>query len=89
MIEGMNDSVITPDRWGLPLEAVKGLGADLHAYWQERRARFRTRTHDGSLHASTYLRGRLTMEDRQTFALIALVLLRTMRVPTPAKPTPS
>ena len=71
----MNDSVITPDRdifdpdrWGLPLEAVKGLGADLHAYWKERQACFRTRTHDGSLHAYTYLRGQLTMEDRRTFA---------------------
>jgi hypothetical protein len=71
----MNDSNITPDRdifdpdrWGLPLEAVEGLGDDLHTYWKERRACFRTRTHDGSLHAYTYLRGQLTVEDRRTFA---------------------
>lgn len=71
----MNDSIITPDRdvydpdrWGLPLAAVESLGADLYAYWEQCRACFRTRTRDGSLHAYTYLRGQLTMEDSRTFA---------------------
>ena len=71
----MNDSVVTPDRdvydpdrWGLPLEAVESLGADLYAYWEQCRACFRTRTRDGSRHAYTYLRGQLTMEDSRTFA---------------------
>lgn len=78
----MNNSVITaeqdvfdPDRWGLPLEGIASLGNDLYAYVKHCQACFRTRTHNASGYAYTYLRGQLTMEDGRTFANMGRRLL--------------
>jgi SRSO17 transposase len=54
----------------LPQQAVRRLGADLRAFWERFRARFRTRTRDTSEHAYWYWRGQLTMEDARNFANI-------------------
>jgi SRSO17 transposase len=63
--------IFEPDRWGLPAEAVAGLGDRLHALWTRFRPCFQTTTRDGSAHAWTYLRGVLTMTSKRTFANIA------------------
>jgi len=63
--------IFDPDRWGLPAEAITGLGTRLCALWTRFRPCFRTATRDGSLHAWTYLRGVLTMPSKRTFAHIA------------------
>lgn len=62
--------VFDPERWGLPLAAVQGLGQDLRTFWGELRPCFKTRTRDTSEHAYTYWRGQLTMEDNRNFANI-------------------
>lgn len=46
------------------------MGADLRAYWQRFRVRFRTRTRDTSEQAYWYWRGQLTMEDARNFTNI-------------------
>jgi hypothetical protein len=48
--------IYEPARWGLPAEAITDLGNRLHRVWYRFRACFKTKTHDGSQHAWTYLR---------------------------------
>lgn len=60
-----------PTRWGLPAEAVVGLGERLRTFWMRYRPGFRTKTRDSSGHAWTYLRGLLSMETKRNFANIA------------------
>ncbi|MEM4204929.1 MAG: hypothetical protein QXS54_12750, partial [Candidatus Methanomethylicaceae archaeon] len=60
-----------PARWGLPAEAVVGLGERLRTFWMRYRPGFRTKTRDSSGHARTYLRGLLSMETKRNFANIA------------------
>lgn len=62
--------VFDPERWGLPLAAIRGLADDLRSFWSGIRHRFKTRTRDTSEHAFTYWRGQLTMEDNRNFANI-------------------
>lgn len=57
-----------PGRWGLPREAILGLGEALYAFWERFRSCFRTRTRDTSEQAYTYLRAQLTMEEKRNFA---------------------
>lgn len=59
-----------PDRWGIPDEAVSGLGAQLYGFWQRFQPACRTRTRATSPYAYLYLRGQLTMEDQRNFANI-------------------
>jgi len=49
-------------RWGLPAEAVGGLGDRLSHQWEQYRGFFKTRTRDSAKHAWTYLRGLLGMQ---------------------------
>ena len=63
-----SSNLFDPNRWGLPDEAVAGLGDQLRAFWQRYRPCVRTRTRDPSEHCYTYWRGLLTMEDPRNFA---------------------
>ena len=67
----LDRDIFDPDRWGLPTEAIAGLGDRLHALWTRFRPCFQTTTRDGSSHAWVYLRGVLTMSSKRTFANIA------------------
>jgi len=58
-------------RWGLPLEAVKGLGERLHGLWLRFKACFRSRTRDTSQLAEVYLQGLLVMEEKRNYANMA------------------
>src|SRR5712691_2961616 len=51
-----------PCRWGLSAEATATVGARLDAFWLRCRDCFTTRKRDTSPHASTSLRGQLTMD---------------------------
>jgi len=57
-----------PARWGLPAQAVAGLGGRLAGLSDHYRACFVTKTRDVNEHASTYLRGQLTMDAKRNFA---------------------
>jgi SRSO17 transposase len=63
--------VLDPRRWGLPDEAVAGLGDRLRDYWTRFRTCFKTKTRDASEPAWTYLRGLLGMNSERNFANIA------------------
>jgi SRSO17 transposase len=75
MIEPMNDKntadIYEPTRWGLPQEATTDLGNRLRQTWSRFRACFKTKTHNSSEHAWTYLRGLLGMETERNYANIA------------------
>lgn len=64
------DSCWEPQRWGLPREAVLGLGQRLHQLWERFRPCFRTQTRDAAPHAYDYLSGLLRMERERNFATI-------------------
>src|SRR3990170_4737894 len=68
--EGRAD-IFDPRRWGLPAEAVAGLGDRLRGVWSRFRFCFRTRTRDASGHAFVYLRGLLTLPEQRNYANIA------------------
>ena len=72
MIQTADDSsVLDPQRWGLPLEAVEDLAERLRRIWSRFRFCFRTATSDTSEYAYHYLRGLLTMETDRNYANIA------------------
>lgn len=52
-----NLSVFSAERWGLPLDAVKDMGHDLHQIWQRYHDCWVTRKHDNSDYALIYLKG--------------------------------
>lgn len=60
-----------PERWGVPLEAVRQLGERLREYWKRYRACFKTKTRDGSEYAYDYLSGQLRLEAGRNYANIA------------------
>jgi SRSO17 transposase len=62
--------VCAPNRWGLSVEAIAGLGCRLYQFWQRFRGCFKTRTRDTSPRAYDYLRAQLTMETERNFANI-------------------
>lgn len=62
--------IYEPARWGLPAEAIADLGNRLHRVWYRFRACFKTKTHDGSQHAWTYLRGLVGMGSKRNYANI-------------------
>lgn len=57
-------------RWGLPLEAVAGLGERLRAFCDEFRPAMRTQTRDTSDYGFWYLSGLLRLEAQRTMAHI-------------------
>ena len=59
-----------PERWGLPLEAIEGLGHRLYQFWQRFAVLFRTKTRDGGPYAYRYLSGLLRMESHRNFTNI-------------------
>jgi SRSO17 transposase len=63
--------IYDPQRWGLCMEAIEGLGERLYQFWNRYRGCFKTRTRDTSIYAHSYLRGLLTMEAKRTYANIA------------------
>lgn len=63
--------VSSPQRWGLPNNAVKQLGEGLKTIWERFRSCFKTKTRDGSEYAWFYLRGLLTMDIQRNYANIA------------------
>jgi SRSO17 transposase len=70
-----NKNLFDVNRWGLPDEAVADLADVLYGFWQRFCHCFRTRRHDTSTNAYTYMRGLLTMEDKRNFANIERRLL--------------
>lgn len=66
-----NLSVFSAERWGLPLEAVKDLGHDLHQLWQRYHDCWITRKHDTSEYALIYLKGLMLLPNRRNYANIA------------------
>jgi SRSO17 transposase len=64
-------NVYEPTRWGLPQEAIADLGDRLRRTWSRFRACFKTKTHDASEHAWTYLRGLVGMGTKRNYANIA------------------
>src|SRR6201998_3197640 len=65
-----NKNLFDVNRWGLPDEAVADLADVLYGFWQRFCHCFRTRRHDTSTNAYTYMRGLLTMEDKRNLANI-------------------
>lgn len=66
-----NLSVFSAERWGLPLEAVKDMGHDLHQIWQRYHDCWITRRHDTSDYALTYLKGLMLLPNHRNYANIA------------------
>ena len=63
-------NLFDPQRGGLSLQAVQGLGAELRQAWQRFADCFRTTTRDGSEYAYHYLSGLLRMKEARNFATI-------------------
>ena len=57
-----------PDRWGLPVQAIRSLSGRLEKLSERYRPCFLTKTRDGHEHAETYLRGQLIMDTKRNFA---------------------
>lgn len=68
-METTNTDVLS-ERWGLPLEAVEGLGERLAAFHGQYRAYMRTQTRDTSGYGLAYLSGLLRMESERNMANI-------------------
>ncbi|HEY5156386.1 MAG TPA: IS701 family transposase [Anaerolineales bacterium] len=66
-----NGDIYDSKRWGLPAEAVGGLGDRLSHQWEQYRGFFKTKTRDSAKHAWTYLRGLLGMQMKRNYANIA------------------
>ena len=64
-------AILDPRRWGLPPEAVAGLGDTLVDFWARFRHCFWTKTRDQSAHAYHYLSGLLRMTKKRNYANIA------------------
>jgi SRSO17 transposase len=60
-----------PRCWGLVPESVADLGQNLYRVHDRYRGWFKTKTHDSSEHALTYLRGALTMDTKRNYANMA------------------
>src|SRR4051812_47438635 len=63
--------VYDAERWGLPLEAVQGLGEQLQDLWERYRDCFRTRTRNTNENALVYLRGLMLLDGDRNIANIA------------------
>lgn len=63
--------VFDPQAWGLPPEAIEGLGERLHDHWDRFSDCFTTQTHDTSHYALDYLSGMLRMKADRHFSGIA------------------
>jgi len=63
-------SLLDPDRWGLPTEAVDELPDRLQRIWHRYRSCFRTCTRDRSEYAYHYLSGLLRMKESRNFVEI-------------------
>jgi SRSO17 transposase len=66
-----SEDIYDSKRWGVPAEAVDGLGDRLSHKWEQYRSCFKTRTRDSAKHAWTYLRGLLGMQMKRNYANIA------------------
>ena len=64
-------SVFSPERWGLPREAVETLGQRLHEVWQRFHNCFTTARHDTSEYAWHYVRGLLLLPEKRNYKNIA------------------
>jgi SRSO17 transposase len=67
----IEDTLFLPERWGLNLKAIAGLGDRLNGTWNRYRSCFRTQTREGGEHAWTYLRGLLEMKTGRNYANVA------------------
>jgi SRSO17 transposase len=67
----IDEVIYLPECWGLPTEAIAGLGNRLQDSQTRYRSCFKTKTHDSAEHAWTYLRGLLEMKTGRNFANIA------------------
>ncbi len=63
--------VYSPERWGLPREAVETLGQRLHGIWQRFHKCFTTARHDTSEYALYYLKGLLLLPCKRNYKNIA------------------
>lgn len=61
-------TLLDPDRWGLPTEAVDELPGCLRRFWQHYRPCFHTRTRDQPGRAYDYLSALLRMKEKRNFA---------------------
>jgi hypothetical protein len=53
----IDENLLVPDRWGLPIEVITNLGNRLKDYRARYQGCFKTKTGDSAEHAWTYLRG--------------------------------
>jgi SRSO17 transposase len=67
----IDENLLVPDRWGLPIEAITSLGDRLKDCQARYQGCFKTKTRDSAEHAWTYLRGLLEMKTGRNFANIA------------------
>lgn len=71
-LEAVNDlEEAEAERWGLPAEAIDGLGRQLYDCWQRFHHCFKTRTRDTSPLAHVYLKGLLLLPEDRNYANIA------------------
>jgi len=65
-----NSSIFSAERWGLPVEAVKDLGNQLHGIWQRYHPCFTTLRHDTSAYALIYLKGLMLLPNNRNYVNI-------------------
>ena len=65
-----NSSVFSAARWGLPVEAVKDIGGQLHGIWQRFHKCFTTLRHDTSAYALIYLKGLMLLPNNRNYVNI-------------------
>lgn len=65
-----DNDLYDPPRWGLSLEAIRGLGQRLYEFWQRYADCFRSPTRNEGHYAYHYLSGLLRMESQRNFSEI-------------------
>jgi len=68
--QSTNLSIFSAERWGLPVEAVKDLGNQLHGIWQRYHPCFTTLRHDTSAYALIYLKGLMLLPNNRNYVNI-------------------
>jgi len=68
--QSTNLSIFSAERWGLPVEAVKDLGNQLHGTWQRFHPCFTTFRHDTSAYALIYLKGLMLLPNNRNYVNI-------------------
>ena len=68
--QSTDSSIFSVERWGLPVEAVKDLGNQLHGLWQRYHPCFTTLRHDSSAYALIYLKGLMLLPNNRNYVNI-------------------